>query len=118
MYSRSYAEEVSHEAKCTVKVPQGYDGNAIFELPPRVPERPTCEPDTDADSATEEHKSEGRPSFISDILSRLSPKKCGSGILAHVGIEEILLISLALFLFFSEEGDRECALFILILLLF
>lgn len=32
------------------------------------------------------------------------------------GTEELLLIGLALFLFFSAEGDRECALILLLLL--
>ena len=42
-------------------------------------------------------------------LGKLSPTK--------IGTEEILLIGLALFLFFSKEGDKECSL-LLILLLF
>ncbi len=37
--------------------------------------------------------------------------------LAKIGTEEILIIGLAIFLFLSRDGDKECALLILLLLL-
>ena len=37
--------------------------------------------------------------------------------LPKIGTEELIIIGTALFLFFSKEGDRECALILLLLLL-
>ena len=37
--------------------------------------------------------------------------------LPKIGTEEILLIAIALFLFFSKDGDKECAIMLLLLLL-
>lgn len=40
--------------------------------------------------------------------------KLGDGF--HLGLEEILIIAAAAFLFFSKDGDRECALMLVALL--
>ena len=122
MYSRGYAEETVQEAQCapTVKIPPGYDGSAIFEQRDKTERteeccgtrgraEPTRPPSTD-------HR-EGR-GFLGDVLSRLPFKSLGEsgGFLSRIGSEEILLIALALFLLFSESGDRECAVMLILLL--
>ncbi len=61
--------------------------------------------------------------FLDKIpLWGLFKKGCtvGEGIgirLPRIGTEEILIIAMALFLFFSKDGDRECAIMLAMLLL-
>ena len=50
------------------------------------------------------------PSFLSNIFKN---KNFG---LQKIGTEEILIVATAIFLLFSKEGDRECAIMLLLLL--
>ena len=97
MYSRSYKDgEIS-------SLPPHYDGVAFGELTPEV-------------KAAEESEAVPTAALDGGIFSRF----LGTDLFARlkmpkIGTEEILLIAAALFLFFSADGDKECAILILIL---
>lgn len=103
MYTRSYAPD---DEKLTL--PTGYDGTA-FEKDTEQPEEREC--------IKREEKSETG----AGILSRI-PLFRGSGSLEKfklpfdINSEDLVLIAVALLLFFTKEGDRECALMIALLL--
>ena len=132
MYTRSYFPE---EEK--VIVPENYDGSAFSE---RVTEK-----DVRANEDCAEKKAEPAVSFIqkeeseneenafsplSSVFERLPFKKAFSfgplgalsGIFTKgpknikIGTEEILLAALAIYLFLSKDGDKECALMLLLLI--
>jgi hypothetical protein len=52
--------------------------------------------------------------FLQNILGNINIRMPS---LDKIGFEEILIIAIAAFLFFSADGDRECALILLALLL-
>ena len=94
MYTREYDSEM--------RLPGGYSGVALSP----------CE---------EEHHPEPKPpeksgitSILPDSLLHLFRKDRLSGF--KIGLEEILIIAAAAFLFFSKDGDIECALMLLVLL--
>lgn len=97
MYARSYKDgEIS-------SLPPHYDGVAFGELTPEV--KSEAEPQAVPASALE-----------GGIFSRfLGPDLLGRLKMPKIGAEEILLLAAALFLFFSADGDKECAILILIL---
>lgn len=116
MYSRSFYPEQSEKPS----LPDNYDGTAFMESTPRIEE------------ATEP------TSITPDVQDTVNVSECGGGILdsmsripflsglfgdkggirlPKIGMEEILILGVAAMLFFSKEGDKECAI-ILILLLF
>ena len=101
MYQRSYypGEEQN------ISVPHEYDGTLNFESPSEPKDTIEC------------HKSCEKAVGSSGILSLLGdmPKRLFGGF--ELGVEELLLIGAALFLFISKSGDFEC-IFILIALLF
>lgn len=51
------------------------------------------------------------------FLGRLIPDKERKISIPKIGAEEILIIATATFLFFSKEGDKECAIMLFLLLL-
>ena len=108
MYSRSYTDTA-------LSIPDGYSGTAFTE--PKDP--PPSEAEEVAVSAEEGRKSEESGVF-SSLLSKLPlGGLLGKGVslrLPHIGTEEILIIMAAAFLFLSEDGDKECALMLLLLL--
>ena len=142
MYTRSYFPD---ENKITV--PENYDGNAFSEdsqreEAPRITPRaaiaqetkisprdeavfiPTSADEVEDEKPAQKSENEGG-GFLSSVFKKLPfsglfPAKMG-GIFKdggfRIGSEEILIIAVALFLFFSKEGDRECA-FMLLALLF
>lgn len=99
-----------------MKVPENYSGNAFAQS--------VGETDTEPKDAPEAQEAMGGGLF-SSLTSRLPLGKIipeGLHSALHldkfkIGTEEILIIALALFLFLSKEGDKECAI-ILFLLLF
>lgn len=73
---------------------------------------------------TPENEEKAEPAGLFSGISRLFPTKLFDGKLPFLkggkvsfGTEEILILAIAAFLFFSKDGDRECAI-ILFLLLF
>ena len=98
MYTRSFPEGADR-----VPLPSGYDGTA-FEK-----EEAEC-----FASVREENEDKG-------LLSKIPLFKGIRGLDSfklpfEIGAEELMLIGIALLLFFSKDGDRECAVLIAILL--
>ena len=131
MYTRSYFQD---DKKLTV--PENYDGNAFREAETQeAAEASTSqrhesifgahEKSEECITSTKEEskKSDTGRGIISTFLEKLEP----SGLFGRLGIfhegkldigsEEILILGIALFLFFSEGRDIECALMLLFLLL-
>ena len=126
MYTRSYDNE------SRIKIPENYDGNAFFEAPtPDAPPPPEKEKEPliapwDAPKAPPPEE-ESVPTLagikgggiFGKYLKKLpfgSLNIFGDGGF-KLGTEEILIIGVALFLFFSGGGDKECAIMLLLLLL-
>ena len=128
MYTRSFHSDEG------IKIPDHYNGTSLLNQAPSEPSRIAKELPrgemkiSPADESIEEEEcvceaiSEQRSARPSgDVLKgifapigRLFPSL--AAITAEFGTEEILLIGLALFLFFSDSGDRECALILLALI--
>ena len=86
-------------------VPRAYDGIALRD-------EPCAEPRCCQENLPEKPK-EGA-GFLQNILGNLNIRLPS---LDKIGFEEILIIAIAAFLFFSADGDKECALILLALLL-
>ena len=130
MYTRSYRTDSSEP----INIPENYDGVTFssqneeisFENEVEVsapPNKnpwegpPPPRPHTDADEGGRGlFGGLGKLPFLSGIFGGGS-LPFGNLKMPKIGTEEILIIGAALFLFFSKEGDRECALMLLLLLL-
>ncbi len=122
MYSRNYYEE----ADAGPKLPDNYNGTVFSEeesksTSPPQPLKKEETPETATAAAKAEEKEKG--GFLS-FLPRSIPLpgllgKIGISSLSlpKIGTEEILIIAVAAYLFFSKEGDKECAVMLLLLLL-
>ncbi len=133
MYTRSYFQDDEN-----LSIPENYDGNAfrgdstdiqeeiketqIQKNPFEPPYRESDEPCV-ASKDREDKKRDTGPISISALLQKFQPSslfgkfdflKDGR---FDIGSEEILIIGVAIFLFFSEGRDIECALMLLFLLL-
>ena len=125
MYSRSFYSEPDE----VLRPPENYDGNAFNEKNMQllqskntnVPEE--SNPDTVKTDAEPPPRKQGIFSSLFPIQSltglfgsketgALSPIKMPS-----IGTEELLILAAAAYLFFSKNGDKECAI-LLILLIF
>ena len=128
MYTRPY-NDTGHG----IVIPESYGGTLLREndsfaekeeLPrPEVDDSAKKNPWEGEEKKDEEiHKSEETVdtfSFLSKLpFGNLLPKLGLNGNfgLHKVGKEEILIIATAAFLFFSKEGDKECAIMLLLLL--
>ena len=136
MYSRSYFQGDSE-----ISVPDNYDGTAFFEnavqseaKAPKIepikvekkfsPKDAECECECVGennacnDDSTERNARGGifGLDFKGTFGSLFSGTRLGSFIPKDFGIEEILIIGIALFLLFSPEHDIECALLLLALI--
>ena len=129
MYTRSYYPE---EERLTV--PENYDGTALREsilgesyTPPTEQTReekkelraPWDIPHTEESIPTsaEEKKSIASGLFEKFPIGKLlGTKDFFRGSINKIGTEEILLVGIALFLLFSKNGDKECAIMLLLLL--
>ncbi len=106
IYTRDYPER---ESTPEVSIPEHYSGTVFKEH-----ESPTVECGVHSDTET-------TGGFLGTLpfLGKILPK----GIFGNqtersfkLGTEELLIIAVAAFLFFSKDGDRECALLLLALL--
>lgn len=116
MYSRSYyADEASR-----VALPEDYDGTAFMEREPEeTPEVAFIEP-VEEKTVEASNQNEGLFSGLGKIplLSGLFGSGKEGGLkLPNIGVEEILILATAAFLFFSKDGDKESAIILLLLLL-
>lgn len=132
MYSRSYLGVDGRNS-----LPDNYDGVAFFEAKKpdaciendeKCESKSTVEHETEANkNPWEEPKSHPQHKSGNDFLgiSKLPFLSAFSGILgggegfsvSKIGTEEILIIAAAAFLFLSKDGDNECAIMLLLLLL-
>lgn len=131
MYSRSYIGTPAQN------IPEGYDGIAMREPEMQekldtgaangekstVPDTPTLNP-WEAEGAQNPKEKEESVSTFSPFGSSLGNLFGGIKLpflsslkMPKIGTEEILILIAAAYLLFSKDGDRECAI-ILILLLF
>ena len=114
MYSRSFYPDTNER----LTIPENYDGTALIEAPPviedKAAEASVILPDTDK-SQESTPASLGKIPFLSGLFGG---SKTDFGLkLPKIGTEEILIIATAAFLFFSKDGDRECAIMLALLLL-
>ena len=123
MYTRTYFTDSDK-----LSIPENYDGNAFRERKRDDIAEPTVEEEHDGltEQANEKYEkaSIGAHSFferlpIKNFISKFSANgffKGGSSPFSHLGYEEILIIALMLYMFFSKDGDKECAVMLLFLL--
>jgi len=129
MYARSYTADES-----TIRIPDGYDGTALIERcaddgcerAENGTKASAAEPQDSAqvffrkddDECDKTQHEGGAKSFFDKIFSSFLPIKSFSpkSIFEKIGLEELLIIGVALFLFFSKESDKECAIMLLVLL--
>ena len=130
MYTRPYNEDAHG-----IVIPESYGGTLLREPePPAESIEETVGASVGASTKNpweggspnpveEVHKTEDTREAFS-FLSRLpfgnflsNIGKNGKFSLQKIGTEEILIIATAAFLFFAKEGDKECAIMLLLLLL-
>ena len=103
MYTRSYYPEGGR-----MNLPENYDGTAFTdsEAPCEVEER------------NEEFNAESTHSASAPVRIPILSSLFGDGgiRMPRLGTEEILILATAAFLFFSQDGDKESALILLLLL--
>lgn len=104
MYTRNYFDGGE------VGMPRGYDGIALRGDVADPDEAPATAV-VSSEVKTQDVKNGG---ILSGLLGNLH---IGIPSLDKIGYEEILILGIAAFLFFSADGDRECALILLALLL-
>ncbi len=129
MYTRPYNDEPHG-----IVIPESYGGTLlreserpiknVEEAPNEAHETSVKNPwEKEAESPREEvHKKEESAEAFSSLsnlpfgnfLTKLGKNSKFS--LQKIGTEEILIIATAAFLFFSKEGDKECAIMLLLLL--
>ena len=111
MYTRSYYPDTNER----LAIPDNYDGTALIEAPPQITEQAVDEQadsPVSADVQTTSSLNFGKIPFLSGIFGKDVGIK-----LPKIGTEEMLIIATAAFLFFSKDGDRECAIMLALLLL-
>ena len=115
MYSRSFYPEAEENPR----IPENYDGTALLD----PPTQPTENERAEVSETVEE--TEQASALGGGLLSSLGRSPLLSGLFGGKGIplrfpkigsEEILILGIAALLFFSKEGDKECALILLFLL--
>ena len=114
MYSRNYFSD----KECPPTPPDNYSGTALTE------EISECADEnfSKAEEVGAVKKDEHRENLFGDMFSAdggLSRIFSGGGIkslFSSIGTEEILILAAAALLFFSKEGDKECAIMLFLLL--
>lgn len=127
MYARSFYQDTE------TKVPENYDGNAFKEAESReildtgeaIEEKAEQVSFFEPEVKTDKREvgtggflsSLGKLPFLSGIVGRGGIFPLPNISIPKIGSEEILIIAAAAYLFFSKDGDRECAIMLLLLLL-
>ena len=119
MYTRTYDDNRG------ILIPESYGGTALYDGV--AIQTGKDEEESGAQEAesvlTEGHLDNAKDAQTFSLFSKLhlpdfltkTFKNSNFG-LQKIGIEEILIIGTATFLFFSKDGDRECAIMLLLLL--
>ena len=121
MYTRTYNDD-----RGGIIIPDSYGGTALYEGTQSEEKEevkgknPWEEEAAEVTSAAPEaEESASAFAFLSKLkISNFLPnifKNSNLG-LQKIGKEEVLILATAAFLFFSKEGDKECALMLLLLL--
>ncbi len=118
MYSRNYYEENEDSRR----PPDNYNGTSFGG----IEENTASEVKEEREAAKEvfshipeKEKAGGFFSFLPKNIplpAFLSKMGISSLSMPKIGTEEIILIAVAAYLFFSKEGDRECAIMLILLL--
>ena len=135
MYTRSFYSEDEK-----IKVPENYDGNAFTEIKDIKGTAIEKEAETAQETAPlrapwdlphEEAKNisreamarpKERDGFFGELMTKLpfgnifAKGNFLKNTFSDFGMEELLIIGVALFLLFSKDGDKECALILLFLI--
>ncbi len=124
MYTRPYTDDAKK-----ILIPESYGGTALTGIPEREDARGedahigehTEKSHTDDASQVfcESKAADAGPSFLQRLgFGNLFGDifRGGKFGLHKIGTEEILILATAAFLFFSKDGDRECAIMLLLLL--
>ena len=108
MYTRSFYKEDGG-----ILLPENYDGVALREESENLQNEQVEKSENAA-----EQRSESESVF--NLFKGNFPKNIfsGNGLFKsfRLGLEEILILGVAAFLFFTKEGDKECAIMLLALL--
>lgn len=113
MYSRSYYDE----AGGAVNLPENYVGTAFSDTLPPEPRGEEYKSESESAQCVAANAGGNEPSILTGLFGGIKSPLLGNLRLPEIGLEEILIIATAAFLFFSKDGDRECAIMLLLLLL-
>lgn len=114
MYSRSYYPDSNER----LSIPENYDGTALIESTQHNSEELTVDSANISDTAEESVSAAQNLGKIPILSSLFANSGLNFGLkMPKIGVEEILIIATAAFLFFSKDGDRECAIMLALLLL-
>ena len=123
LYTRTFQKSEAEK----MNIPQNYDGIAFSEPefpPPLLGEvsnetPPSAETTDRASVPTVSDKGKTDGSFLGGLFKNipfLSSSRFGGKFPDKLGTEDLLIIGVALFLLFTKNGDRECAIMLLLLL--
>lgn len=114
MYSRSFYPDQNER----LSIPENYDGTALIESQQHNSEDLSEVSVNTADSAEVSANTTANLGKASLLSSLFGSTGLNFGLkMPKIGVEEILIIATAAFLFFSKDGDRECAIMLALLLL-
>ncbi len=111
MYSRSFYPP---EGAVTA-LPESYDGTRFAENNEPTPPIVEVEKEADEVSCSAPAQATQTTSLFPNLFGGGGIFGAG-GFLSNIGIEEILIIAVAAFLFLSNDGDIECAIMLVLLL--
>ena len=108
MYSRSFYPEAEEKTM----LPENYDGTA-FQPPSEGEDSAECSLSPKPSEAVAEAGlfKGGSLSLLSGLFGGLPSIK-----MPKIGTEEIIILTVAALLFFNKDGDKECAILLLVLL--
>ena len=106
MYSRSFYGEGEEKTL----LPENYDGTAFQSSQPSDNAAAECQAPAEAVSETGLFKGGSFP-ILSGLFGGLPNIK-----MPKIGTEEIIILTVAALLFFNKDGDKECAILLLVLL--
>ena len=121
MYTRSYSNETED-----IIIPDKYGGTSFYHAQEETGDNRTAgtknpweetnihTSENEKDEESIESSTTPTKGYLGGFLSRFFKNDNFS--LQKIGTEEILIIAAAAFLLFSKEGDKECAIMLLLLL--